>query len=131
MSDITIELLEQLEREMSAIRDRCDEIFNDYANAYYLWKSGYGMPQDSGSIDSISLEDGDVVCRWSDSWSYGGYDSGTVYIPYGYILDDDLLQDYIKRRRVTYNTAIEAEKKADRETKKKQLERLKEELGEE
>lgn len=68
MSEI-INLYEELD---DIIYDRADKILSIYSNHFL---------QGDESIKKIHTDENPVRIEWDVRWQYGGYDSGSIYVP--------------------------------------------------
>lgn len=73
-------------------------------------------------IDGISGEYSKVNINWSDSWAYGGYDSGIFTFPIDLLYSDSELYYKTERERIDNELIKKEEKK--RKQKEKDEEKL-------
>lgn len=98
---------EMLESEFSNIHYKCCE--------YKLFGA-------DGYLRSFDIQEDEIEIKWDISWNYGGYDSGTYYIPLHIICGDwnkwldDEISGRNKKEREAKEKALKAQEEAERAT---------------
>lgn len=113
-----------------SLNNRVLEVAKRYIKAAYVEDSYDSIPSDGRVYYKWDIDkSGTVNVRWEESWNYGGHDAGSFSFPAEYIYDDEQLVAYETRRIVEKEQIRLKKEMCEIERKRKQLQKLKEELG--
>jgi hypothetical protein len=76
----------------------------------------------------ISHDDSKVIINWEESWSYGGYDSGTFSFPLTYLYDEEVFLEFLKSEDDRKQEILEKIREKTINEKRKMVEKLQKEL---
>jgi hypothetical protein len=91
--------IKQMTDEICNLKAEVSEHIAEVAFKYFKANkhmTGNGPSSEGNFSDEWVIYSHTIMCPWSDSWSYSGYDEGEVIVPLEYFYDDDLFEKYLK-----------------------------------
>lgn len=137
MDDIQKDIKElcELSVKVDDIKNRIDSHVKSVAFRYTqanrkIASYNYG-PSFINGFEDWGVSDDTITINWSESWSYGGHDEGTVYFPIKYLTDESELvkfenfcEDREKKNILKESERVRKEKVDTFNRLKKELESL-------
>jgi len=120
---------EQIDRFI-ILQQQTNEINNDiHYDIIMICNQIYATFESNKPTDySYSINDHEVNVRWSETWRYGGYDSGFFTFPTECLYNEDALKNHINGIKQKQDNEKRIAKEKDIEDKKLLYEKLKVEL---
>ena len=129
----TLKLIHRLTDKLNELKGSIDDQVCKAAFKYAMADpSKHGNPSHAADFGNRwDVENPQTVsCKWEDSWSYGGYDDGEIYVPIVFIYDEQALDQYVQKCTEDRLSKEEQQRELELRNKKKLFEKLKKELGE-
>jgi hypothetical protein len=129
-----IEKFQEVVAQYTAFKDEFDSLVRGVAIDYAIHKKKLyphiGFPRMETHLDDWELDnDGDINFKWSETWGYGGHDGGEFSFPISYLVNKAQFDNF---KALCIKEEQEREAKAKQyklDVAKRELERLKKELG--
>lgn len=136
-----IEAKNNLRRFLYSFEKRLSYVALTYDNKEYeykekgvyktKWKDSnlfeYSIDEEFDNVNDIDTIN--VQVKWEEHWRYGGYDAGQFSFPFKYVVDDEEFQKYLDGRNKEIEVFVLEREAEILSRKRKQLEFLKKELG--
>lgn len=125
-----LEKIKSLSEEVDTLKNKIDSHVVDVAYRFsVVYPDKHNRPSSKGNFGDWYIQGNMVICNWSDSWSYGGYDEGIISVPIDYIYDNDRFEEFILQCEITKKIQKSLSERHELQQKKLLFDQLKKELG--
>jgi hypothetical protein len=92
---VSVEQLDSYLELYDVLDKRVYDVWEKYMSGLFYTQYGHTPDSIRQRIDHWEIYSNTVDVYWSDSWRYGGYDSGRTCIPIHFLTDESALNDFI------------------------------------